>query len=91
MGYLIITTIIFLLVSVICNKNDNKKTTKEKARLYWLTINHQEGNEKKKMDSNFVVDENIYRNEDFIFYDDERLDDEEPIDNYEGGEFLEFT
>ena len=40
MGYLIITTIIFLLVSVICNKNDNKKTTKEKARLYWLTINH---------------------------------------------------
>ena len=43
------------------------------------------------MDSNFVVDENIYRNEDFIFYDDERLDDEEPIDNYEGGEFLEFT
>jgi len=42
------------------------------------------------MDSNFVVDENIYRNDDFIFYDDERLEDEEPIDNCEDGIFQEF-
>jgi len=38
-----------------------------------------------EIESALIVDENIYRNEDFIFYDDESLLQEEIINDYEGG------